>query len=227
MTQKKSAQRRKWVEAGERNALLVAVRFSHRDKWAANYWLFKCDCGEETFQRPDFVKRGRVVSCGCYRADSASERMGSVNRTHGHSSGGKMSSEYNSWRNMRDRCRYPSSENWAMYGGRGITVCERWDTSFEDFLADMGPKPTPQHTIGRSDQNGNYEPGNCKWETVPEQNRNRRDNRLIQYMGKEVTVAEACRLAGISRNVVDARLRRGWTMDRALADPVSVYTPRT
>jgi hypothetical protein len=215
MTQKKSAQGQKWVEAGERNALLVAVRFSHRDKWGANYWLFKCDCGEETCQRPDYVKRGRVLSCGCYREERASERM-AARSTHGHSSGGKLTSEYNSWRNMRDRCRYPSSDNWDMYGGRGIKVCERWDTSFENFLADMGPKPTPKHTIGRKDQDGNYEPGNCEWETIPQQNRNRRDNRMVMFGGRELTLAEACREMGIPRNRVDARLRYGFTVEEAL-----------
>ncbi|MCK1367625.1 hypothetical protein [Bradyrhizobium sp. 62] len=218
MAQKKSVQGRKWVEAGERNALLVAVRFSHRDKWRANYWLFKCDCGEETFQRPDYVKHGRVLSCGCYRDDMNAERMTKLAATHGHTKNGKLTSEYNSWRNMRDRCRYPTSDNWLMYGGRGIKVCQRWDTSFDNFLEDMGLKPTPKHTIGRVDQDGDYEPSNCQWETVPQQNRNRRDNRFIIYCGQTVTIAEACRLAGLPRGRVNARLRAGWTIERVFSD---------
>lgn len=139
MTQKKSVQGRKWVEAGERNALLVAVRFSHRDKWRANYWLFQCDCGEETFQRPDYVKRGRVVSCGCYREDQSSERMSRIATTHGHSSDGKLTGEYNSWRNMRDRCKYPSSDNWAMYGGRASRSANGGTPASRTSLQTWGP----------------------------------------------------------------------------------------
>lgn len=106
-----------------------------------------------------------------------------------------------------------------MYGGRGIKVCDRWANSFEDFLADMGPKPTPKHTIGRKDQNGNYEPSNCRWESIPQQNRNRRDNRMVIFNGRELTIAEACREANVPRTRVNARLRLGWTVERALTQP--------
>lgn len=218
MTQKKSAQGRKWVEAGELNGLLTAVRFDHRDKWGANHWLFECECGNETVTRPDWVKQGKVQSCGCYRDEINGDRIARMATTHGHSKNGKLTSEYNSWRNMRDRCRYPSNEHWDLYGGRGITVCERWDTSFKNFLEDMGPKPKGQ-TIDRIDVNGNYEPGNCQWAAPKTQMRNMRNNRIINYLGRDMTLAEACELAGVPRTRVNARLRLGWPIERALTQP--------
>lgn len=218
MTQNKSVKGRKPIEAGERNNLLTAIRFDHRDKWGANQWLFECDCGNETITRPDWVRLGKVLSCGCYRAERAGERMVKIATTHGHSSNGKLTSEYNSWRNMRDRCNLPSSESYKSHGGRGITVCEQW-SSFQTFLSDMGPKPTPKHTIGRMDNDGNYEPDNCEWETSNQQMRNRTDTRWVEYQGRKMSLAEACELSGQTRTRVNARLRLGWTIERALTQP--------
>lgn len=221
-TQKASAGRRNPIKAGDEHGRLTAVRYSHHDKWRAAHWLFKCECGEDYTARPDWVRRGVIVSCGCYRDEQAAE-MGGSNAKHGHTKSGKLTSEYNSWRNMRDRCNSPKSEKYEYYGGRGIKVCERWQDSFKNFLTDMGPKPTPKHTIERGDVNGNYEPDNCTWAITKAQMRNRTTTRWVTYHGREMSLAEACELAGISRNVLDARLHRGWTMDRALTEP---YKPR-
>jgi hypothetical protein len=129
---------------------------------------------------------------------------------------------------MLDRCRNPHHEHYDRYGGRGIQVCERWtgDDGFRNFLADMGKKPTWRHTVGRQNNDANYEPGNCRWESAKQQGRNRSDNRLVTYLDRTMTIAEACELAGVSRNAVDARLRRGWAPERAVTTPVKYHRPR-
>ncbi len=101
-------------------------------------------------------------------------RDGTYAKKHGHTSGGKISSEYNSWKNMISRCTYPRDCHFHRYGAVGIKVCERWLESFENFLEDMGSKPTQKHTIDRKDGGGNYEKSNCRWATAKEQNANRR-----------------------------------------------------
>lgn len=98
-----------------------------------------------------------------------------MNRTHGHAKGGK-SPEYRAWHAMRQRCYHPSQPHYSRYGGRGIVVCERWQV-FANFLADMGLRPSPRHSLDRINNSGNYEPGNCRWATLVEQCRNRRRRR--------------------------------------------------
>src|SRR5882672_195129 len=107
MTQKLSVKGRKPIAAGEQNGLLTAVRFDHRDRWGANYWLFECECGNETVTRPDWARLGKVVSCGCYRDEINGQRIRRAATTHGHSKDGRLTSEYNSWRNMLGRCNDP------------------------------------------------------------------------------------------------------------------------
>lgn len=97
-----------------------------------------------------------------------------LNETHGHAARGKRSPTWNAWRAMINRCTYPSQQSYPRYGGRGITICERWRDSFENFLADVGEKPGPEYSLGRIDNDGNYEPGNVRWETVDQQIGNRR-----------------------------------------------------
>lgn len=111
--------------------------------------------------------RGESRSCGCLK----DEILKTASRTHGHSS--PVSPEYRAWNNMRNRCSNPKVNHYQDYGGRGIRVCARWQI-FENFLADMGRRPSPLYTLERMDNDGNYEPGNCKWATRYEQQHNKR-----------------------------------------------------
>lgn len=101
-------------------------------------------------------------------------RSSHINLKHGHAVNGRLTAEYRAWQNMHRRCKYPSTHNYADYGGHGIRVCERWSV-FANFIADMGTKPSPKHSIDRfPDNDGNYEPSNCRWATASEQRRNQR-----------------------------------------------------
>lgn len=129
------------------------------------WWKCKCDCGSETSASGTALRSGHKKSCGCLTSES-----GNKNRIkHGLT----RASEYMTWRNIRARCGNPKSVNYKYYGGRGIQVCSRW-LNFENFFADMGPKPSKSHTIERLNNDGNYEPGNCCWALMSEQAKNKR-----------------------------------------------------
>ena len=124
---------------------------------------------------------------------------------------------HNVWCGMRDRCFKPEGKDYQNYGGRGITVCERWLT-FENFLEDMGIPPKG-HSIDRIDNDGNYEPGNCRWAPIVVQARNRRTNVLITAFGKTKTVAEWSEVCGLERKTLEYRIRVGWDAERAISTP--------
>jgi hypothetical protein len=126
---------------------------------------------------------------------------GKQNTTHGHTVGLAPSSEYLSWIEMRRRCSNPDRPEYPNYGGRGITVCERWN-SYELFLLDMGPKPSPRHEIDRINNEGNYEPSNCRWALPQVQANNRRNNHRIMMAGETHTEAEWCRDLGVTPDVL-------------------------
>lgn len=225
MTRVLPAERRKPIAPGHKHGRLVAIELASRDQWGAALWRFRCDCGNADYiARADQVRRGVIISCGCLRHERAAERC-RIRTKHGHSRKDSRSPEYRTWRNMLDRCNNPKTDNYDRYGGRGITVCDRWSV-FEDFLLDMGPKPAANFSIGRINNDGHYEPTNCRWEHVTQQARNKSTSRLVVYRGKSMTIAEACQITAIPRNVVDARLNRGWTPERAVTTPVKPYRQR-
>jgi hypothetical protein len=137
----------------------------------------RCDCGTHIVALGKRLKSGDTRSCGCLKDEISGARLRRVrlDRTrHGEAKRGGRSPEYISWRSMINRCGNPKWHAFDRYGGRGITVCERWRASFENFVADMGRRPSPRHSLDRwPDRDGNYEPGNCRWATPVEQARNR------------------------------------------------------
>lgn len=166
-------------------------------------WYCKCDCGSETISRSDALKNGRAKSCGCHRAEMGGKHVASMNTTHGFCG----TPEYRVWRAMKDRCLNSSSSSYSDYGGRGICVCRRWLDSFENFLADMGPRPDGT-SIERLDNDGNYEPHNCVWADRKTQNRNKRNNHRIKHGGEILTMAEWAERANMPQWKLKQRLTR-------------------
>lgn len=149
--------------------LVVVSRADNKSGHPA--WNCLCDCGQLKVCLGINLKRGKSQSCGCLRSEITSSRS----LKHGHSRGKeKTSREYATWCSMIGRCETETDTNYHNYGARGIKVCERWRKSFENFLADMGSRPTPTHSLDRKDVNGDYTHKNCRWATKEEQMRNRR-----------------------------------------------------
>jgi hypothetical protein len=165
-------------------------------------WLFRCDCGKETVAQVSNVVRGSTKSCGGH---------------HHRHAGKRRTGEYNAWQNMLRRCRDERAPCYGNYGGRGICVCERWNV-FENFLADMGPRPSPQHSIDRINNEGNYEPSNCRWATRAEQANNTRTNRRLTALGRTETMETWARLFSMNSVTLLKRLESGLWTERALLD---------
>lgn len=170
--------------------------------------LCRCECGTERMVNVQFLREGKSKSCGCWNREYP--RTNAVK--HGYSG----TATYNSWVAMRSRCEDPKFIGYENYGGRGISVCLRWAT-FAAFLEDMGPKPSPGHSIDRIETNGNYEPGNCRWSTKKVQCRNKRNNRVVEFGGVRDCLKAHAERAGIDYHKVHGRLRRGWSLERALS----------
>ena len=141
-------------------------------------------------------------------------------RTHGDSEVGGRTDEYIIWTNMKQRCTNPKNPAYHNYGGRGITVCERWLGSFENFLADMSRRPTKRHEIERRNNDLGYSPDNCEWATPDVQGKNRRNNRFITVGDLTMIVSDWAKHSGISRKTIRTRLADGWSDERAVTEPV-------
>jgi hypothetical protein len=160
---------------------------------------------------------GNTRSCGCLKRDL----IGSRRKTHGATAGGKRTPEHQAWKGMIKRCGNPAAKDYAFYGGRGVRVCERWRLSFAAFLADVGDRPSANHTLDRfPNNNGNYEPGNVRWATRVEQMRNTRANHLLTHNGETRTIAEWAEVTGLAQHAIWKRLRRGWGVAESLTIPL-------
>jgi hypothetical protein len=149
---------------------LTVMAFAWVDAYGNTCWRVQCDCGSNGVVRASCLRRGDSRSCGCLFTENI--RGGLLK--HGYARTYSRDPLYDCWAHLIQRCENPKNPGFKHYGGRGITVCERWRLSFLDFLADMGPRPSPQHSLDRINNDGNYEPGNCRWATAAEQRRNQR-----------------------------------------------------
>jgi hypothetical protein len=172
-----------------------------------------CDCDTKRAVRRSWLLRGLTKSCGCRNT----ERVKTVNLKHG----GHLSPEYRIWGGMKSRCSNTKDpKKRKNYADRGIRVCDRWLHSFENFLADMGERPSKQHTLDRINNDGNYEPSNCRWALGTVQHRNKRTTLRYEYKGEIKTAKEWSELSGIDYEVLIRRVGYGWSIERTLTTPV-------
>lgn len=197
---------------GKRFGYLSVLDFSQTYK-GHSYWLCVCECGGHTVVRGSHLKSGNVTSCGC--------RKGNI--THGES-GTRL---YAIWNNMRERCRNPKTREYPRYGGRGIKVCDAWMNDFQafyDWAIATGydeTAPRGQCTIDRIDNDGNYEPSNCRWTTAKVQANNTSRTRFIELDGEKHSVTEWARRLGMNQSTLSMRINKyGWSAEKALRTEV-------
>lgn len=178
-------------------------------------WKCVCDCGNEVRISSRAIVSGHTKSCGCFRRDFTTAK----NLKHGECG----TTEFRSWASLRQRCTNPNNKKYPIYGGRGIGFCERWD-SFANFLADMGKKPSPSHTIDRIDNNLGYSPENCRWATPLQQSRNKQKTRFATIDGVTKTTSEWAKINGLSQGMVIKRIKRGWSNEKAVSEPAKANT---
>jgi hypothetical protein len=166
-------------------------------------WRCRCDCGTEKTVSGSTLKLGTSVSCGCYKRERST--------THGMDG----TPTYKAWSAMLARCNNPKSKEYHNYGGRGIRVCEAWH-KFEPFFADMGERPAGL-SIDRIDNDGNYEPENCRWADWKQQNRNRRNNKMMEFRGERISLAELAERHGLGYRLVWRRIKRGLSAEEAVS----------
>lgn len=201
--------------SGRQFGRLTAVRFDHfhvkPSGQLSNIWACKCSCGGEKMVSSNGLIQGLTRSCGCI------SRENPHHLTHGCARVGRHTPEYACYKSMRYRCLNKNNPAYDRYGGRGITICSRWLNSFEDFLRDMGAKPSTAHSIHRVNNDGNYEPRNCIWGTEDDQNTAKRTTRNLMTRGKTLPLFMWSRKTGILPSTITARLKRGWSVHEALS----------
>ena len=184
------------LKKGDKFGRLTAIKFVKRSKQGSQFWLFKCDCGNEKVILVNNVKRKLVKSCGCYKKEKLTKHGMVETRT------------YKSWEAMKTRCLDKNAPNYKNYGGRGITVCDKW-MKFENFYTDMGKRPE-EKSLDRIENNKGYYKKNCKWSTQKEQNNNKRNNILITFNGKTQNMKQWAEELNISYETLINRAKKGW-----------------
>lgn len=197
---------------GRRFGLLVVQGFYATNANRAGMWACLCDCGNYHVTEGRTLIRGHCRSCGCYKK----ARISAANKTHG----GSTSSEYGIWASVNKRTSDPDNAAYPRYGGRGITMCAEWQNSYEQFIADMGPRPTNRHTLERKNNSLGYSKENCVWATYQEQARNRRSNRYLEFNGERMMVVQWAERFKIKDQIILKRLKSGWSIEKSLTETV-------
>lgn len=191
---------------GNKYNRLLVVSHAHTTNKRV-YWKCLCDCGKTKVVQASQLKSGKTKSCGCYNLEKLVERS----TTHGMGGRKNKTAEYTAYHAMLNRCYNENGEHYKDWGGRGIKVCDRWLLSFDNFLSDMGSRPSNNHSLDRKDNSKGYSPENCRWATKPEQASNTRRNRLILNVETGIyytTLVEAATVHGMTRGALEQRINR-------------------
>lgn len=181
------------------------------------YWLCKCDCGKEKYIRGDHLRKRRTLSCGCLGKENRLKKV----YKHGLS----YNPLYFVWASMMDRCYNTSFQDYRNYGGRGISVCDRWH-KVEDFVSDMTKGYSKGLQLDRIDNDGNYSPSNCRWVTRKQNNRNKRTSVYLTVGSETKTIIEWSEITGIFPDIIRIRIKKGWKGEKALYGPVFLSKQR-
>lgn len=220
---------------GKRFGRLTVIEYSHTEN-NRTYWKCRCDCGNIVIRRRKELSAGNTKSCGCLNRERAAEHMREVGKkywkngliearkaeNHGNYVHGQRNTRlYTIWIGMKQRCFNPNSRAYKYYGNRGIVVCDEWKDNFQAFYDwAMNNGYADNLSIDRKDVNGNYEPSNCRWATEIEQQNNKSDNHIIEYKGASKTMWQWAGEKGISYYALCSRLKKGWSIEKALETPV-------
>lgn len=194
---------------GKTYGRLTVLEFSHRK---SNNLLYRCQCACGTIKIiiKSSLTSGDTTSCGCFQREDLGRRA----RSHGESDNSK---EYRTWKHIKGRCLTKTDVRYKDYGGRGITICNQWHNSYKNFLKDMGRAPSPKHSIDRKDNDGNYEPGNCRWATNTEQINNRRRTVRVTLNGVTKPITTWCRELNLSHTRAYYRFKIGLSAEDVLS----------
>jgi hypothetical protein len=196
---------------GNRYGRWVVMSYAEQRNHYYAYWKCECDCGTNRVVSAYTLIKGESRSCGCLQSLLAGNRL----RTHGY----HKRAEYAVWRSMKARCLNPSTKVYKNYGGRGIGICFTWFDSFAAFIADMGPRPSAQHSLDRINNDGDYTASNCRWATRAEQGRNRRTNKILTHNGESLCLTDWAKRIGLNASTLFKRIEAGWTVERAITTP--------
>ncbi|BBD65566.1 hypothetical protein NIES4072_07590 [Nostoc commune NIES-4072] len=197
---------------GKRFTKLVVTSLSHKNQDNNYFWNCVCDCGNTVTVRSSSLTTCLTKSCGCIGISKRFQQGQALRLTHGL----YKTSTYNSWAQMKSRCSNPNTPDYENYGGRGITIQPEWN-DFNNFLADMGERPSDKDSLDRIDPQGNYTSTNCRWATQDEQASNRRYHYKIEYQGQTKTISEWSRITGIPISTIRTRIKKfNWTPEKAL-----------
>lgn len=200
---------------------LTVLSYEGKNKHGHKLWYCQCTCGKTKIIPQTALNSGDSQSCGCLHQETSLQNMARRIVKH------QMCStpEYKAWRSMKERCANPKHRQYKNYGARGITVCTRWKTSFENFYQDLGPRPGPTYSLDRKENNNGYYKKNCRWATSIVQNRNKRTNIVVTHNGLALPISAWAELKHLTKSSLGWRLRH-WSVEEALLRPTPLEQQR-